>query len=98
MLHYYYYYYILLLLLLYIIKPHLQGNCKANASKVDQENLEEKIKGWKQENPEDLFFFSPCSLSPTESVSHNSSDTDTNVEAHLLKTSYLCIKHLGRGI
>ena len=52
-------------------------------SKVDQENLEQKIKGWKQESPGDFFFFRPRSLSPTEAVSDNTSDTDGNVEAHV---------------
>lgn len=52
-------------------------------SKADQENLEEKIKGLKQENPEDLFFFRPYSLSPMEAVPGNTSDTDSTVEAHI---------------
>jgi len=60
-----------------------KATVKQMLSKVDQENLEEKIKGWKQENPEDLFFFRPCSLSPTEAASNNTSDTDGSVEAHI---------------
>ena len=51
-------------------------------SKVDQENLEQKIKGWKQESPGDFFFFRPRSLSPTEAVSDNTSDTDGDAEAY----------------
>ena len=66
------------------IRNHMyKATVKQMLSKVDQENLEEKIKGWKQESPEDFFFFRPCSLSPTEAVSDNTSDTDSNVEVHV---------------
>ena len=51
--------------------------------KVDQENLEEKIKEWRLENPEDLFFFRPCSLSPTEAESGNTSDKDGSLKANI---------------
>ena len=66
------------------IRNHMyKATVKQMLSKVDQENLEEKIKGWKQQSPEDFFFFRPCSLSPTEAVSDNTSDTDSNVEVHV---------------
>ena len=66
------------------IRNHVyKATVKQMLSKVDQENLEEKIKGWKEENPEDLFFFRPCSLSPTEAVSGNTSVTDGNIEANI---------------
>lgn len=42
----------------------------------------EKIKGWKQKIPVDFVFFRPCSLSPTEAVSDNTSDTGGNAEAY----------------
>ena len=32
---------------------------KNRYSKVDQENLDKKIEGWKQENPEDFFMYHP---------------------------------------
>ena len=60
-----------------------KATVKQMLSNVAQENLEEKVKGWKQESPEDFFFFRPCSLSPTEAVSDNTSDTDGNVGAHV---------------
>ena len=62
-----------------------KATVKQMLSKVDQENLEEKIKGWKMEDPEDQFFFRPCSLSPTEGVSENCFNTDGNVEAHIIQ-------------
>ena len=66
------------------IRNHMyKATVKHTLSKVDQENLEEKIKGWKQESPKDLFFFRPCLLSPTEAVSRNTSDANGNVEAHI---------------
>ena len=66
------------------IRNHMyKATLKQMLSKVDQENLEEKIKGWKQESPKDLFFFRPWSLSPTEAVSGNTSDANGNVEAHI---------------
>ncbi|PFX25800.1 hypothetical protein AWC38_SpisGene9547 [Stylophora pistillata] len=66
------------------IRNHMyKETVKQMLSKADQESLEEKIKGWKQENPEDLFFFRPYSVSPMEAVPGNTSDTDSNVEAHV---------------
>ena len=68
------------------IRNHMyKATVKQMLSKVDQENLEEKIKRWKQEDPEDQFFFRSCSLSPTEAVSENPSNTDGNVEAHIIQ-------------
>lgn len=44
-----------------------KATVKQMLSKVDQENLEKKIKQWRQkENSEDLFFFRPCSIAPAE--------------------------------
>ena len=60
-------------------------------SNIHQENLEEKIKGWKQENPEDLFFFISSSVSPREAMSGSTSDIDGNVEA--LITQNLLLAH-----
>lgn len=54
-------------------------------SKVDQLNLEERIKTWKQEDPENHFFFRPCSLSPKEGVSENCSNPDGNVKAQIIQ-------------
>lgn len=80
------------------IRNHMyKATVKQMLSKVDQENLE-KIKCWKEKNPEDPFFFRPCSLSPTEVVSGNTPDRDGNIEANILKSFYLIIKQLGRGI
>ena len=44
--------------------------------KVDEINLEEKIKTWEQEDPENHFSFRPCSLFPTEGVSEYCSNPD----------------------
>ncbi|XP_048587483.1 uncharacterized protein LOC125570216 [Nematostella vectensis] len=66
------------------IRNHMyKATVKQMLSKVEQENLEDKIKGRKEENPEDLLFFRPCSLSPTEAVFGNTSDTDSNIEANI---------------
>ena len=66
------------------IRNHMyKATVKQMLCKVDQENLEEKIKGWKLETPEDLFFFRPCSLSPTEAVSGKTSHKGGSVEAHV---------------
>ena len=43
-----------------------KATVKQMLSKVDQENLEKKIKQWRQENSEDLVFFRPCSIAPAE--------------------------------
>ncbi|EDO31857.1 predicted protein [Nematostella vectensis] len=59
-----------------------KATVKLMLSKIDQENLK-KIKGWNEENPEELLFFRPCSLSPTEAVFGNTSDTDSNIEANI---------------
>ncbi|PFX13196.1 hypothetical protein AWC38_SpisGene22744 [Stylophora pistillata] len=65
------------------IRNHMyKATVKQMVSKADEENLEEKIKGWKKENPEDLFFFRPYTLSPVEAVPGNTYDTDSSVEAH----------------
>ena len=70
-----------------------KATVKQMLSKVDQENLEENIKGWKQESPEDFLFFRRCSPSPTEAVSDNTSDTDSNVEAHVTQTLFHAFAH-----
>lgn len=65
------------------IRNHMyKATVKQMLSRVDQENLEEKIKGWKEENPEDLFFFRPYSQFPTEAVSEDTC-TDGSIEAHI---------------
>ena len=50
------------------IRNHMyKATVKQMLSKVDQENLEKKIKQWRQkENSEDLFSFRPCSIAPAE--------------------------------
>ena len=49
------------------IRNHMyKATVKQMLSKVDKENLEKKIKQWRQENSEDLFFFRPCSIGPAE--------------------------------
>ena len=66
--------------------------------KVDEINLEEKIKTWEQEDPENHFSFRPCSLFPTEGVSEYCSNPDGHMLKHRsFKTYYLHIKQLGRG-
>ena len=59
--------------------------------KVDQINFEQKIKTWKQEDPENHFFLRPCSLSPTQCVSENWSNPDRHVEAQIIQN--LCISN-----
>ena len=50
------------------IRNHMyKATVKQMLSKVDQENLEQKITQWRQENCEDLFFFRPCSIAPSRS-------------------------------
>lgn len=67
------------------IRIHMyKATVKKMLSKVDQENIQKEIKGWKQENPEDPFFFRPCSLSSTDAVTGNTSQTDEKyVEANI---------------
>lgn len=68
------------------IRNHMyKATVKQMLSKVDQENLEGKINKWKQEDPEDLFFFRPCTLSPAEAAPGNMSDTECNVEPQIIQ-------------
>ena len=62
-----------------------KATLKQMLCKVDQINLEEKIKTWEQEDPENHFFFRPCSLSPTEGVSEYCSNPDGHVEAQIIQ-------------
>ena len=81
------------------IRNHMyKATLKQMLCKVDQINLEEKIKTWVQEDPENHFFFRPCSLSPTEGVSEYCSNPDGHVEAQIIQNLiYLHIKQPGRG-
>ena len=60
--------------------------------KVDEINLEEKIKTWEQEDPENHFSFRPCSLSPTEGVSEYCSNPGGQVEAQIIQNLLLYIR------
>lgn len=65
--------------------------------KVDQINLEDKIKTWKQEDPENHLFLRPCSLS-LQRVFLKIGLTQMEMLKHRsFKTYYLHIKQLGRG-
>ena len=68
------------------IRNHMyKATLKQMLCKVDQINLEEKIKTWEQEDPENHFFFRPCSLSPTGGVSKYCSNPDGHVEAQIIQ-------------
>ena len=60
-----------------------KATVKQMLSKVDQENLEKKIKQWRQENSEDLFFFRPCSIAPAEVACGETSDAGIHVDANV---------------
>ena len=62
-----------------------KATVKQMLCKVDQINLEEKIKTCEQEDPENHFFFRRCSLSPTEGVSEYCSNPDGHVEAQIIQ-------------
>ena len=67
------------------IRNHMyKATVKQMLCKVDQINLEEKIKTCEQEDPENHFFFRRCSLSPTEGVSEYCSNPDGHVEAQII--------------
>lgn len=54
------------------IRNHMyKATVKQMLFKVDQENLKKKIKQWRQENSEDLFFFRPCSIGPQKCMWRN---------------------------
>lgn len=55
-----------------------RASVKHMLSKIDQENLEKKIKKWHQEHPEDSFFFRPCALSPSPSLAEEDNKTSEN--------------------
>ena len=68
------------------IRNHMyKATVKQMLSKADQENLEGKINKWKQEDPEDLFFFRPCALFPAEAAPGNMSDKQCNVEPQIIQ-------------
>ena len=75
-----------------------KATLKQMRGKIDQINLEEKIKTREQEDPENHFFFRPCSLSPAGGVSEYCSNPDGHVEAQIIQNLiYLHIKQPGRG-
>ena len=66
------------------IRNHMyKATVKQMLSKVDQENLEKKIKQWRQENSEDLFFFRPCSIAPAEVACGSRNNAGIHVDANI---------------
>ena len=62
------------------VRNHMyQASVKQMLSKIDQENLENKIENWRQEHPQDSFYFRPCALSssPTTAAGKKG-ETDEN--------------------
>ena len=56
-----------------------RASVKKLLSKVDQENLQRKIENWREEHPEDLFYFRPSALS-TSATAETGSETDETCE------------------
>ena len=74
------------------IRNHIyKPTVKQLLSKVGQENLEKKIKQWRQENSQDLFFFRPCSTAPAEVACGETSDAGIHVDANV--TQNLLFSH-----
>lgn len=67
-------------------EPHISGLSEKSLSKTDQENLEKKIKIWRQDKPQDSFYFKPCTLSssPINAESNNDKTDETCVQDDLL--------------
>ena len=56
-----------------------KASLKKMLSKNDQEHLQKKIENWRQENPQDFFFFRPCALAASSTDAEgNNDETDEN--------------------
>lgn len=61
------------------VRNHMyKASVKKMLSKTDQEHLQKKIEKWRQENPQDVFFFRPCALATSTDAEGNNDETDEN--------------------
>ena len=62
------------------VRNHMyRASVKKLLSKVDQENLQRKIENWREEHPEDSFYFRSSALS-TSATAETGSETDETCE------------------
>lgn len=63
------------------IRNHMYQSCvkRQMLFKTDQENLEKKIENWRQDHPQDSFYFRPCALSSSPIVAEGKVDDKGDV-------------------
>ena len=60
------------------VRNHMyRASVKKMLSKVDQENLQRKIENWREEHPEDSFYFRPSAVSTSPTTKRGSETGET---------------------